>query len=154
MFNDLTIIQYNDLCYSILIDKQAGNIDTIKSRPYLCSVHVLKNVIKKSKAVKVNENVRQVFVQVFTLIQNSLTIDSIVAILLYSYYLFNMPKINEKLTTSLCVLRDQIKDKKINSIIESSFSLINEEREQEKTKDQEVTQFSYLLRYYILNVFR
>ena len=109
IFNSTTIGHYLEWCFKYQIN---GNFDLkncMKMRLYLCSTHILKLIIKKTKAIKTADNVQEFFIRCFCLLQNSLTINQ------FNIFLFNMinifcnPYADESINISLIYMRDQIK---------------------------------------------
>ena len=91
------------------------NIHNIcKTRPYLCSTHFLKSMIVKAK--KINKNLYKPFIFAFTLLQNSVTVDQFDMTLLNVYTLFNAEFFNETVFDSLCFLKREISDRRLESL--------------------------------------
>jgi len=89
---------------------------------YLCSGHILKNIIKKSQVVDVDEKVRKAFVFCFALLQNCVDISVFNFILFDVYKLFNMKNMNESLYTSFYKLRKEVKTHSLQSMNVNDFT--------------------------------
>ena len=100
--NNLNILDYLKLCYDVLIEKKKMAITRIKTIIYLCSTHILKNIIKDTNEVLKKMEpffrsfLKQRFVQSFILLQNCVSIDEFIEILKCIRNVF-MPKKMDKI---------------------------------------------------------
>ena len=83
---------------------------------YLCSVHLLKNVIKKSKIVNIHEKVRKAFIYCFALLQNSVDVNGFNFILFNVFKLFNTKVVNNSFLEAFYQLRNEVQNHKLQSI--------------------------------------
>ncbi|CAF1151313.1 unnamed protein product, partial [Brachionus calyciflorus] len=127
-FNSCSISDYLNIVFEKLFINEKINIEEkIKTKIYLCSTHVLKNIIKKAKKIKVDKSVQYSFLFVFTLIQNSRSILEVENYLQNIHNVFNNPVFDESVVYSFNLLQQMIKDRKLTNI---DFS---EERTPEQT---------------------
>lgn len=139
IFNNCNVQFYLKACFDLLISKNLNREDfkkNIKIICYICSTHFLKIIIKKSKALKVNERIRIAFIYFFTLVQNSTRIDQVNIYLRTLFILFNSPTRTKETETSLKFLIDELKDRKLKNIevptVESEHELEHTEQQQEQ----------------------
>lgn len=77
----------------------------MKTRSILCASHFLKNLIIKAKKITDSKKVRKCFVFMFTLIQNSRTIEELSQNLEHVFIIFNKKTFDEKVRVSLQKMR-------------------------------------------------
>jgi len=133
-FNQCSLQNYLSWSYLILVDKR--NDLELKSKMkvliYLCSTHYLKCMIKNSKLVKVEKEVRRAFIYFFTLIQNSVTVYQIEIYLINIHNLYMSKQFDMSVHYSLQTLASELRNRKLNNInIDNEKGLPNErERDQ------------------------
>jgi hypothetical protein len=75
VFNRLTIDEYIEICFKYLIEKNKDALPKIFVRSYLCCIHFLHNIIKKTRTFSNDEVVVKSLNLFFTVIQTSKHID-------------------------------------------------------------------------------
>ena len=123
-FNNCKIQNYLDWCFIMLLNKDQN---LMKVRLLLCSVHFLKNVIKKSKSVSCQDHVRKMFINFFTLLQNSTNLDQFNFYLGHLFNVFNNKIADGSVFHSLQVLSNELKTRNLNTY---------EQNETADTRDQ------------------
>ena len=84
--------------------------------PYICSTHFLKIFLKNSKKIKIDDEVKKMFIFMFTLILNSLTIEQIENYLMNIYNIFKSYYWDETVAYSIKILSKEIKERNIETI--------------------------------------
>ena len=84
--------------------------------PYICSTHFLKIFLKNSKKIKIEDEVKKMFIFMFTLILNSLTIEQIENYLMNIYNIFKSYYWDETVAYSIKILSKEIKERNIETI--------------------------------------
>ena len=98
VFNNSDSAQYIQFCYTALFDEENKAIvsRSIHTRIYICSTHFFKIIIKRTKRIECNEDLKTFFVLCFTLLQNSITVKEFKEFLMHIFIVFNA-----KLNTNL-----------------------------------------------------
>lgn len=138
-FNNCTIQIYLNWCFDILT-KEINDISYKKLmaiKIYFCSTHVLKNIIKKAKSITKSNQIKNLFIFCFCLIQNSLNIDQILFYLFHVHNIFNNKNLDDSVIISINLINKEIMTKKMPTI-EILESDTNAERERNSS-------FEYLL---------
>ena len=133
-FNQCSLQNYLTWSYLILVDKR--NDLELRSKMkvliYLCSTHFLKCIIKNSKLIKVEKEIRRAFIYFFTLVQNSISVSQIEIYLINIHNIFMSMHFDMSVQYSLQTLATELKNRKLNNIdIDNEKSLPNE-RERDK----------------------
>jgi hypothetical protein len=103
IFNGCNIITYLHRCYDHLYGLE-NNIITIKTIHIHCSVHTLKNVIRKAKKTIATPQARKVFIFCFSLLQSCVQTAEFEAVLINIYNLFNQKYETKSTLSSLAYL--------------------------------------------------
>lgn len=136
-FNNCNVTEYLKFCFQRLFLKDSFNVSKeFAVKIYLCSTHQLHNVINKTKKIKVEYNIRNLFIFMFTLIQNSVTIIEVENYLINIYNVFNNPNFDTTVSYSLNLLQSVIKNRKL------SIEIISTERTPDEIdRDKEFESF-------------
>ena len=114
IFNSCNILKYLEWCYDYICCQgiYSSNIKTILIH---CSCHTLKNVVRKSKKVNCEVNIRRAFIFCFSLLQNSLTIKQFEAYLINIYNMFYQRFETKSFIYSFTFLKSEIMNRQINN---------------------------------------
>lgn len=123
VFNKMSIREYLDWSFRKIINNKEDKIEILptNTRVYLCSTHFLKSLVKKTKKIDLEPNIRTFFIFCFTLLQNS------VSIIQFNNYLLNIKNIfdnNQKTSAlyySLSTIRIEIQNRNLDKLDFSSF---------------------------------
>jgi hypothetical protein len=109
-FNNLTVNEYLNLCFEILLDRK--DVNSIKTVIYLCAAHFIKLIIKKVKVAEpqLDDKVKREFVFAFSLLQNSTNLIEFENYFTHIIRVFNTQKFNELTKASLSFLRLSVKN--------------------------------------------
>jgi hypothetical protein len=129
-FNMTTIGHYLEWCFKYQIEGKSDLKNCMKTRLYLCSTHILKLIIKKTKKIQISENVKEFFIRCFGLLQNSTTLNQFDFVIFNMINIFYNPYYEESLSVSLNFLREKLKS--FENIIQEN--LIEEENEDQQFK--------------------
>ena len=134
VFNNLTIIQYLNMSFDIIVNKKEDNLIHINTFVYLCSIHLLKTFIKKSKKIqhpdKKNEiRVKKSLIFCFTLLQNASSLDEIEFLLQHIYNVFNIKSRNQCFVFSICLIENRLKNRNLDQDFSYESTNIDNERE-------------------------
>jgi hypothetical protein len=107
-----SILSYLEWTHEILVLNKPNHLLKIMNNTiiYLCSVHILKNIIKKAKSINVEEKVRKAFVFCFALLQNSINIENFDFILFHVFKLFNIENMNSLFFDSFNKLKIEVEN--------------------------------------------
>ena len=131
-FNNCTVLNYLNWCFDMLFRPYDANLTKVmKIKSYLCSTHLLKNVAKKAKSIQVFSNhVRKTFIFMFTLIQNSVSIDQIDIYLKHIHNIFNNEFLDVSVYESLHFMAQEIRKRHLSSLnIDDTASPQQKERD-------------------------
>ncbi len=124
-FNNCQLSHYILWTYHVLIefpnDKRIGHIMKIKI--YFCSAHFLKTLIYKVKKIEKNMTVAKSFIFAFSLLQNSITVESFNNNLRNIYYVFSNSMLDESVLLSIIYLKVEISNRKLSHLKISKKSL-------------------------------
>ena len=136
-FNCCNVSNYLNWCFDMLFkpfDIQLKN--SIKIKSYLCSTHFLKNIIKKSKTVKVPfKHVTSTFIFMFTLVQNSVSIEQIDKYTKHIHNIFNNPYLDWTVYQSLHIMANAIRNRKL-SFLNSDMERTPQQQDRDKYFDR------------------
>lgn len=115
--NNNSILSYLNWSFDFFVLQRNKVIlkDMFTTIIYICSVHTLKNVIKKSKLVIVDEKVRKAFIFCFAILQNCVNHDTFNYLLFHVYKLFNMNKMNAFFFESYRELKQEVQNHNLQS---------------------------------------
>ena len=138
-FNNCTLSNYLNWCYDLCLKNVSDQIflDLMKIKIYICSTHFLKNIIRKAKLVKIADNVIKSFVFMFSLIQNSISINQIDNYLINVYNIFNNKFLDSTVIYSLNIITLELRERNISKV---NISEANTPQEQKRDND-----FDYIL---------
>ena len=113
IFNSCNISKYLEMCFDFIFGHGicTSNIKTVLMN---CSCHTLKNVVRKSKKVNCDADVRRAFIFCFGLLLNSLTYKQFEVYLLNIFNMFHQKYETESLIYSFNFLKNEIKIREIN----------------------------------------
>ena len=112
IFNNCNILTYLNWCYDHIYCQGIVN-PHLKTLLVHCSCHTLKNVVRKSKNIKCEDNVRRAFIFCFSLLQESLSSHQFEAYLINIFNLFNQKFETNSLLYSFTYLKKEILNRKI-----------------------------------------
>ena len=115
--NNSSIMSFLNWTYDLLVMERnkLSLKEMFNTIIYICSIHILKNVIKKSKTVLVEDKVRMAFIFCFALLQNCVNLNRFNYILFHVYKLFNMTKMNDLFFESFRELKLEVKNHSLQS---------------------------------------
>ena len=116
-FNGCHLSVYLNWCYDMIFKKPSDSefMNLIKVKVYLCSTHFLKNIIKQTKTINANENVKKGFIFMFTLLQNSLTYKQFDSYLMNMHNIFNNQYLDESVFISLQFISNELRVRNLTS---------------------------------------
>ena len=116
-FNGCHLSVYLNWCFDMIFKKPSNLefINLIKVKVYLCSTHFLKNIIKQTKSINANENVKKGFIFMFTLLQNSVTYKQFDSYLMNIHNIFNNQYLDESVFLSLKFLLNELRVRNLSS---------------------------------------
>ena len=138
VFDNCDLGHYLNWCFDILVSYSdqpsivAKINSSLKTRIYLCSTHILKSIIKKTKKITSDKIVRKSFVFSFSLLQNSTEISQIETVLFHIYTLFMSETFDEQVAVSLSFLKNEISRRDNNEF--KINTLLNKDAEDENEK--------------------
>ena len=116
VFNDCNLLEYLFECFNLIVNKTELS-DKINFRPYICSTHLLKNIIDKTKKIgNLEQNIKNTFIFCFSLIQNSTNFQYINDLFVHIFFIFNSQKINENMLKSLNIINREIKKRDLETV--------------------------------------
>jgi len=108
-FNKTTVLIYLIWCFDVYIGQQSYKSNYFVSRIYICSIHMLKIIIKKTKKVaNATKKARNALIFSFTLLQNSIKLREFNDYLEKIYILFNSKYETISMMSSLQYLKDAL----------------------------------------------
>jgi hypothetical protein len=137
-FNQCNLQNYLNWSYIIFVQK----IDDLalkrkmKVRIYLCSTHFLKCIIKNSKLIKIEKEIRRAFIYFFTLIQNSTALNQIEIYLINIHNIFMSKDFDMSVQYSLQTLASELKNRKLNNVDIDNERSLPHERERDKNHEK------------------
>jgi hypothetical protein len=116
-FNSSTLIEYLRWCF----DYVTGGTSSMQTVHLLCSTHYLKSFMNKIKPIQRDESLKKFFTYCFTLLQNSVTLDTFSNYLQNIFYVFNTSNYNMNVKTCILFLNEAltIRNLKYDILIES-----------------------------------
>ena len=137
-FNQCNLQNYLNWSYIIFVQKidDLALKNKMKVRIYLCSTHFLKCIIKNSKLVKVEKEIRRAFIYFFTLVQNSTTLNQIEIYLINIHNIFMSKEFDQSVQYSLQTLASELKNRKLNNIDIDNERSLPHERERDKNHEK------------------
>ena len=139
-FNKRTTLQYLNWTFEILINKRTCPefLKIMKTRVYICATHFLKTIIKKVKKFqdKKKNILFKMFVYSFTLIQNSVNIDLMIAYLKAVHNVFCNPYLDVTVVYSINIIKDELKTRGLNTLNASQYLVDIDETKLELSKKQ------------------
>ena len=121
VFNKMSVSQYLNLTYELIFNKKNESdisFSVLKTRIYLCSSHFLKSAITKARKLsKIPDNVITTFIYLFSLLQNSTSIDQFNLYLKQIYIIFHQPKETKLVLISLKKLCNSVLKRKLSNVI-------------------------------------
>ena len=135
VFNNSSIDEYLKWAYEFIVRKNHYIFGLMKTKLFLCSTHILKNIIKdyakiekKFKYSKTKKyNIKITFIQAFTLLQNSLSLNQFVKNLREIYFIFNSKELNFLVRESLLSLKKKSAEKRYN-LEKKIFDILNDKK--------------------------
>lgn len=112
-FNNCLILEYLQFCYD-----KCFNVISNKNYPvivYHCCIHFIRNIIKHSKKVKIDQEIRNAFVLMVTLIQSSSSVVQVEYFLINIHTILKSEYQDETVAKSLRIIANQLKDRGITS---------------------------------------
>lgn len=109
-FNNCETIDYLVLSFEIIINKNNIAITKINTCVYLCSTHLFKNVIEESEKIlkpfnsAISKHVKKTFLNAFSLLQNSISIEEFSDILKCIHILFTTKYKTQEVLESIAKL--------------------------------------------------
>jgi hypothetical protein len=135
-FNNCSTLQYLHWTFDVLINKNTcpDFLKIMNTRVYICAVHFLKTIIKKVKKYKDDKKniLFKMFVYAFTLIQNSIKVDQMIAYLKNVHNIFCNRFLDQTVIYSISIIRDELKVRGLNQLNASEY-LVNKD-EMDKVK--------------------
>jgi hypothetical protein len=137
-FNNLTVNEYLNLCFEILLDRK--DVNSIKTVIYLCAAHFIKLIIKKVKVAEpqLDDKVKREFVFAFSLLQNSTNLIEFENYFTHIIRVFNTQKFNELTKASLSFLRLSVKNRDPSDLSYISYDAYKSNEEEERIKNFEL----------------
>jgi hypothetical protein len=109
-FDNCSLLEYLHYVFELLHNETSKK--TIESvlpcKLQICSTHFLKIIIKNVKEAKVQKTIQNLFIFVFSFLQNSTCIKDFDRNLLHIYNIFMQPRINEDFSNSYNFLKVKI----------------------------------------------
>ena len=102
IFNNCSFDQYLKWAFEFIVLKNVHIFGLIHTKIFLCSVHILKNVIKDYTKVekrfkfskRTRYSIKITFIHCFSLLQNSISLPEFNIYLRHIYFIFNSKKLN------------------------------------------------------------
>ena len=128
-FNSMNIIQYLDLCFEILMNK--NNSNCFKTIIYLCAAHFIKLIIKKVKKYEpgISYKIKKSFVFAFSLLQNASTFIEFECLYIHILNMFHTPSINSTVHDSAQFIKKAIRSNDLDRLVSNGLVHINYEVE-------------------------
>jgi hypothetical protein len=124
-FNQCSILDYLNLAYKLIVNKNPNISKSIVCKLQICAAHFLKIIIRKIGFCE-DKTVRNTFIFSFTLLQNSSTIEEFDRYLLHIYNVFMQPKLNNTCRISLDVLKKEIRGRNLYRNVDLDFEYHND----------------------------
>jgi hypothetical protein len=149
VFKNCDISAYLNWCYEILFEFEKSYLIVyfIKVRMHLCSTHFLKMVIKQVRKIKINEieevdkKIQNIFIFVFTLLQESSTVKEFSLYIKHAFNIFCLKKKTEKNIASLEEVKKKLRERKF-----TTFSIEDEDKTStQKYASKKILKLKYML---------
>lgn len=120
VFNGLRVSEYLEVCYNIIFCQENENDKlyekSLRTRVYLCAAHMIKNIVKKTKTLTNNKEVRRAFTYSFSLLQNSQTINEFLHYYEKINFMFRLKYESDKFNIAVEYLRNEIANRHLETI--------------------------------------
>ena len=112
-FNNTSVLMYLFIVFDIIVKKENKEVGMVLTKIYICSTHMLKIIITKTKNVSGSKKAKNALIFSFTLLQNSTTLESFDLILENIYNIFNRKFISSITIESIKFIKNEMSQREL-----------------------------------------